>query len=528
MDVSPIMSSPLLWMLVALQIAMGGFDVVFHHEITERLAWRPSAARELRLHAARNFFYAVLFGAFAWAQPTGWLALALLAVMAVEIVITLADFVEEDMTRKLPASERVLHTLLAINYGAILAMIGPEIWRWASAPTALYAVSYGWGSVLLSVAALGVALFGLRDTYTSRRAAAFVAPPPVALDGVLDGPRRAILVTGGTGFIGSALVEALVSAGHDVTVVTRDPARAGGLATPVRLVTRLDALPSSAPIDAIVDLAGEAVAGGPWTPWRRRAIIASRLRSLSAIGRLVRRLDRKPAVIVKASAIGYYGLSGDDILTEADSAGPRSQFAPRSCAIVEARARSMGQTLRVRVVNLRIGLVLGRDGGILGRLLPVFDLGLGGPTGAGRQWMSWISRGDMVRLIAFSIGTEGLEGAVNGTAPNPVRNAVFAKLLGRALGRPAILPLPAWPLERVLGDFARELLTGGQRVVPAKALAEGFQFREPDLESALATIITGLPVGNRPITPDGVASLAAPSFPGTGPQMPAADARPAI
>lgn len=492
MDGMSIMTSPLLWTLVAIQIAMGGFDVVFHHEITERLAWRRSAAHELRLHALRNAFYAVLFGAFAWLQPSGWFAVLLLSIMVAEIVITLADFVEEDMTRKLPASERVLHTLLAINYGGILALIGPEIAGWSAAPTGLSAISYGWGSVLLTAAAAGVALFGFRDVFTSRRAAAYVPPPPVPLDDVLAGPPRAILVTGGTGFIGSSLVEALVAGGHDVTVSTRDVGHAAGLPTPLRLVTHLDAIPRAAHFDAIVDLAGEPVAGGLWTPWRRRAVVVSRLRSLTAIGRLLRRLDKPPAVIVKASAIGFYGVRGDDMLTEADGAGPRTEFAARSCAVVERAGREFGQRHGIRVVNLRIGLVLGRDGGFLGRLLPVFDLGLGGRTGSGRQWMSWVSQHDIVRLIAFALGEPDLHGAVNGSAPVPVRNWEFAAALGRALHRPAVLPLPVAPLEFALGDFARELLTGGQRVLPAKAIAAGFRFRDSEIEAALARIIGGV------------------------------------
>ncbi len=492
MDELSIMTSPLLWTLVAIQIAMGGFDVLFHHEITERLAWRPSAANELRLHAVRNFFYAVLFAAFAWLQPAGWLALLLIAIMIAEIVITLADFVEEDMTRKLPATERVLHTLLAINYGAILALIGPEIAGWSAAPTGLHAVSYGWGSVLLTAAATGVALFGLRDIYTSRRAARYFPPQPVALDDVLAGPARSILVTGGTGFIGRGLVEALVAGGHDVTVATRDVARAAGLPTPLRLVTRLDDIPACARFDAIVDLAGEPVAGGLWTSRRRRAIVASRLRSLAAIARLMQRLETPPAVLIKASAIGFYGLRGDDMLTEADAAGPVSQFAVRSCGIVERATLRAASRHRVRAVNLRIGLVLGRDGGLLGRLLPVFDLGLGGRTGSGAQWMSWISQRDIVRLIAFAIAHDDLDGAVNASAPVPVRNRDFASALGQALRRPAVLPLPAAPLELALGDFARELLTGGQRVLPAKAMASGFRFRDPEIESALRTVIEGV------------------------------------
>jgi uncharacterized protein len=483
-----VMMSPLLWTLVSFQLVMGAFDVVYHHELTERLAWRPGAAKELTLHAARNLFYAVLFAVFAWCEPRGAWAWVLIAVLLAEIVITLADFVEEDMSRKLPATERVLHTLLAINYGALLALAGPEILRWASMPAEIAVVSYGWGSWVLTVAAAGVLAFAIRDLYTSHRAARFVAPTSADLRDLLPAG-QSVLVTGGTGFIGSAFVDALVRGGHEVTVLTRDPSRATKLTTPLRFVTSLDQVPDNAQFDAIVDLAGEPVADGLWTRRRRFNVIASRVRGVRAIGQLMQRLEVKPRVIIKASAIGRYGVRDDDMLTEVDAGTDMSQFAVRSCAITEAAALRTGQRLGVRVVNVRIGLVLGRDGGMLGRLLPVYDLALGGPIGNGRQWMSWISLQDVVRLMAFAIGNDALDGAVNATAPKPVRNREFAAALGRALNRPAILPVPAFLLEWVLGDVARELLTGGQRVLPAKATAAGFRFVDPSLDGTLTVAI---------------------------------------
>ena len=478
------MLSPLLWTLVALQIAMGGFDVIVHHELTERLAWKPNAGRELKLHAWRNVFYAVLFASFAVMRPTGFVAGVLIALMAVEIVITLWDFVEEDMTRKLPPSERCLHTLLAINYGAILALIGPEIVRWAALPSGIERADYGPGSVILILASAGVALFALRDFYTSRRAFRLGAVPEAAIGDIL-GERRHILVTGGTGFVGSALVVSLVKSGHDVTVLTRSVAHAGHLATPVRLVTSLDAVAAGERFDAIVNLAGAPIAGWLWTKAYRREIVASRLRTIDALRRLIARLETKPAVVIGASAVGFYGDCGDEILTEADGRGAKTTFSQRSCAIVE---RGMGTLAApgVRIVNLRIGLVLGRDGGLLGRMLPAFDLALGGPIGSGQQWMIWIALPDLVQLIAFAIANPELDGAVNATAPVPVCNRDFAAALGHALGRPAILPLPALPLRMALGDFAVELLLTGQRVLPAKAEAAGFRFTYREIGPALA------------------------------------------
>ncbi|MEM8972337.1 MAG: TIGR01777 family oxidoreductase [Pseudomonadota bacterium] len=479
-----IMLSPLLWTLVVVQLAMGGFDIVFHHEMTERLAWKDNAAHELRLHAWRNLFYAFLFLSFAWAQPQGWLAIALIAVLAAEIVITLWDFVEEDMTRKLPPTERVLHTLLAINYGAILALIAPAIVAWIWQPTAIVWINYGWGSAVLTLAALGVFVFALRDFHTSHRARFLLSRRPIDLSDILA-QRASVLVTGGTGFVGSELVRGLAASGCDITVLTRNLANTAHLATPVRLITGLDQIDDNAHFDAIIDLAGEPVAGGLWTWSRRYNIIASRVRTARALRSLVWRLATKPSVYIKASAVGVYGpRDNDGALGEAAELGPRQVFSARSCQICEAEADRM-TGLGIRVVNLRIGLVLGRDGGLLSRMLPPFDLGLGGPIGSGQQWMSWITRDDLVRLITFAVVTPSIRGPLNATAPKPVQNSEFARLLGRVLGRPAFLPLPAWPLAMVLGDFAQELLLTGQQVIPDQALAKGFRFRHPTLDRAL-------------------------------------------
>ena len=489
MEISTL-DSPLLWTLVSLQLFMGCFDVIYHHELTERLAWRPNAGTELKLHAARNAFYAVLFATFAWLQPHGLWAWALIVILATEIVITLADFVEEDMSRKLPATERVLHTLLAINYGGILAMIGPAIVSWTALPSAFVAASYGLGSWILSASALGVALFAVRDVYTSARAMRFTAPRTASVNEFLPEPLN-VLITGGTGFIGTALVRALVRGGHDVTVLTRSLKRACHLQAPVRLVTSLDQISSSARIDAIVDLAGEAVAGGLWTRQRKFDVIASRRRGLRRIESLVQRLSAKPRVIVKASAVGIYGLRDDAELGETSALGDRRLFSVRSCLNCEVAATAAAKRLGVRTVALRIGLVLGRDGGLLGRLLPVFDLGLGGRLGSGRQWMSWIGLEDAVRLIAFVTGDDTIDGAVNATAPNPVRNAEFSQRLNRALRRPCLFLVPGFALAP-LGDFGREIILAGQRVLPQKVLAHGFQFLHPTLDAALAAEINGV------------------------------------
>ncbi len=300
-----------------------------------------------------------------------------------------------------------------------------------------------------------------------------------------------MLVTGGTGFVGARLVEGLVAAGHDVTVLTRDPAKAAALPMPLTIVTSLDQIAAEKRIDAIVHLAGEPISSGLWTKARRRAIVESRVGMTAQLLALTARLETRPAVFIGASAIGWYGLRDCAPLTEEDAAVDGS-FSHASCATVE-REIAKAESLGVRAVMLRIGLVLGVEGGLLARLLLPFEFGMGGPVGSGRQWMSWIARDDLVRLIAHVIATPALHGAVNATAPEPMRNRDFGWALGRALRRPAVMPLPAWPLKIVAGDFAKELLLSGQRVLPHRAVASGFTFRHPTLAGALAAILGATP-----------------------------------
>jgi len=299
-------------------------------------------------------------------------------------------------------------------------------------------------------------------------------------------PRQRILITGATGFIGRRLTEALASAGHDVTVLTRDPMRAATLRAPFRLVTGLDQIASDAAIDAIVNLAGEPAADWWWTRAKRRRILGSRLRMTRHVVRLIARLEHCPAVLISASAIGWYGLWQDEQLTEFD--GGKRCFTHRVCDAAE-RTAWRAQRLGTRVVRLRIGLVLGIEGGMLARLLVPFRLGLGGPFGSGRQWMSWIERDDLIRLIAHAIATPRLTGPVNATAPAPVTNAEFAAALARALHRPALIRTPAWLLRLLAGDLAKEVMLGGQRVIPDKADVTGFKFRHETLSSALAAML---------------------------------------
>jgi len=483
------MTSPVLWTLIAIQLALGLFDIVYHHEMTERLAWRVSQRRELKLHGARNLAYAALFLVLGLFELHGVWAMVVIAVLAAEVVITLADFVEEDLSRKLPATERVTHAVVAINYGAILALLVPVLAGWANQQTAIVPVWYGIGSVLAPLASVGVIVFGLRDFLAARRVRRLALGNAAELVRALPG-RQCVLITGGTGFIGCRLVEALACAGHEVIVLARDPAKAAMMRPPFRLVTRLDQIAPATVIDAVVNFAGEPIANGLWTRTKRRRILASRLRMTRDVVRLIARLERRPAVMISGSSIGWYGTWGDESLTEFD--GGKRGFGHRVCEAWECAARKAEQ-LGVRVVRLRIGLVLGTEGGVLGSLLAPFEFGLGGPIGSGEQWMSWIERDDLIRLIAHAIANPQLTGAVNATAPTPIRNATFARELGRALHRPVLVRVPALLLEWLLGDLARELLLGGKRVLPSKAVDSGFKFRHETLRSALAAILGGTP-----------------------------------
>src|SRR5882672_9740724 len=474
-----------LWTLIAIQIAMGAFDTFYHHELTERLAWRPSQRRELQLHCVRNMLYALLFLTLGWLEVHGFWAMMVIAVLVVEVVVTLMDFVEEDLSRKLPASERINHTLLALNYGAILVLLLPVLIEWAGRPAAIESAFYGFWSILAAVAAAGAGLGGVRDLAASKRFARLNVATVSGLAKELSG-QQTVLVTGATGFIGSRLVASLTDAGHHVIALVRNPAKADSLRPPMTLITNLDQLPSDARIDAIVNLAGEPIGNGLWTEAKRRKILESRINITNDVVALTARLERRPAVLVSGSAIGWYGLWQDQPLTE--SAKSHACFSHELCEAWE-KAASRAAEYGVRVVNLRIGLVIGTDGGFITRMLTPFEFGLGGPLGSGKQWMSWIERDDLVRLIAHVIAKSDISGPINATAPIPVTNLKFTEELSRRLHRPAVFRIPAALLRHVAGDFADELLLGGQRVIPNKALSTGFVFRHETLRSAFEAIL---------------------------------------
>ncbi|GCB06790.1 TIGR01777 family oxidoreductase [Ralstonia sp. SET104] len=468
--------------LLIVQGLMGAFDTLYHHELAQKLPCSPRARRELSIHAIRAVLYGLVFVSVANLKFLGVWTFAIAALVLVEVALTLWDFVEEDRSRKLPATERVLHTLLAINGGALFGLYGLQLAAWFQAPTALAAADVGWRGWLLSLFALGVMASGVRDgvaTYRMNRR--MPVENPFAGQSHFN-----ILVSGGTGFIGEALVIHLLDAGHAVTVLTRDPLRAAyqfnGRA---RCVTAVSQLHREERFDTVINLAGAPVLGQRWSARRRARLLASRIGVTETLLRWVNTAASRPGTWIQASAIGYYGArSADERLTEGSV--PGSGFMSELCQKWEDSARPI-EDLGIRTVVLRLGLVFGPGGALPPMLLPYY-FGVGGHLGSGKQVMSWIHREDVLRIIARAISNSGMRGVYNATAPTSLTQAEFARILGRVLHRPAWFHLPAAPLRWAAGEMS-ELLLGGQRVFPTRLLQEGFEFRFAKVEPALRALI---------------------------------------
>ena len=235
----------------------------------------------------------------------------------------------------------------------------------------------------------------------------------------------------------------------------------------------------------MVNLAGESIAGRRWSAAHKQHILDSRIRATRSLAAAIARASRPPSVFVSGSAVGYYGPLGDELAVETTPAG--SDFLAQVCQQWEAEA-SRAASARTRVVCIRTGLVLERDGGALPQMLPPFKFGVGGPVGSGRQYWPWIHRTDWIDLVRWAIRTDAAAGPLNATAPEPVRNVEFARALGWALRRPSFMPAPAFALRLMLGEMADALLLSGQRAVPAKAEALGFSFKYARLDDALGAI----------------------------------------
>jgi hypothetical protein len=292
-----------------------------------------------------------------------------------------------------------------------------------------------------------------------------------------------VVVAGGSGFLGGALRQALLADGHAVANLTRrtTPRAPDDIAWIPNGTAAGEWVKAIDGVDAVVNLAGEGIADARWTEARKRALIDSRLAATRSLVAAIARAAAPPSVFVSASGIGFYGPHGDELVTEATPAG--NDFLAGVCVQWEREAEQAASLTRVAIV--RTGMVLHPEGGALGKMLLPFRIGVGGPIASGTQWTPWIHRADWVDLVRWMLAEPAARGAYNGSAPEPVRNAEFARALGRAVRRPAFIPVPAFALRMLLGEMAEILLTG-QRAVPARVIEAGFRFRFQKLDDALA------------------------------------------
>lgn len=302
-----------------------------------------------------------------------------------------------------------------------------------------------------------------------------------------------VLIAGGTGFVGTALARLLLQQGHKVALLSRRPSAPRALPPVYHWDPQRDELDPNAlaGVEGIVNLAGENLADGRWTAERKRRLVSSRVDATAFLIERASGVSPAARVFVSASAIGIYGNRGDEVLSE--ESAPGTGFLADLCRAWEAaalRARDAG----MRVVTARFGIILDAAGGALQKLRPIFSLGLGGPLGSGRQWWSWVALPDVLQAVETALTQDGIQGPVNVVAPAPVRNRDFARALGRALQRPALLPAPAPLLRLVMGEAADEALLSSACVTPTKLLSSGYRFAFEDLDRALASVLR--PQGN--------------------------------
>ena len=296
-----------------------------------------------------------------------------------------------------------------------------------------------------------------------------------------------ILITGGTGFIGSVLCSRLIEENHDVVVLSR---HSKTIKIPALGIAKLELLNDDVFFDVVINLAGEPIANKRWTDKQKQRILSSRIDTTRKLIEYFKRTEHKPKVLISASAIGYYGIGETNEAIKAineDASGDES-FSSQLCQQWEAVALE-AEKLGVRTCLLRTGIVLGKGGGALSKMLLPFKLGLGGKIGSGKQWMSWIHLDDLVGTILYCIDHDELKGPVNGTSPNPVTNEVFTKTLGKVLKRPTILTMPAIVVKILMGQMGEELLLAGKNILPVKMLNAGYKFKYEKLEKALLDLI---------------------------------------
>lgn len=293
-----------------------------------------------------------------------------------------------------------------------------------------------------------------------------------------------ILITGGTGFIGSALCSRLLEENNKIVVLSRHPEK---IKSPIKAIADLNDLKDRDIFDVVVNLAGEPIANKRWSDKQKQQIFSSRIDITEKLISYFEKLENKPKLLISGSAIGYYGIDKTDNIIEEKEKGDNS-FSSELCQKWEAVALK-AEKLGVRTCLLRTGIVLGKNGGALSKMLLPFKMCLGGRIGHGKQWMSWIHIDDLVGIILYCINHDNLKGAVNGTSPNPVTNQVFTKTLGMTVKRPTIFPMPVIIVKLLMGKMGEELLLAGKKIVPKKALDAGYTFKYKTLEEALINVV---------------------------------------
>ena len=307
-----------------------------------------------------------------------------------------------------------------------------------------------------------------------------------------DSSSRKILVTGASGMIGAGLCNALINRGDQVIGLSRNPDKARQAQPtaewygwePTMGRPPAEALDAA---DAVINLAGEPI-NQRWNDEVKDRIARSRIKATKNLAEAIATAEAKPEIFISGSAIGYYGDRGDDLLYE--DAEPGDDFLADVVVKWEEAADSVAES-GLRVAKIRTGHVLDPRGGLLGELLTPFKLGVGGPIGSGKQYMSWIHRHDQVGILLWALDTQSASGPVNATAPNPVTNKEFSKALGKAVSRPAIMPIPSFALKAMRGNEFGQILTEGQRVYPRHATENGYEFKQPEIDGALANLLRG-------------------------------------
>lgn len=294
-----------------------------------------------------------------------------------------------------------------------------------------------------------------------------------------------ILVSGSHGLVGKALITALPPDGHEIVRLVRDKPSGAAEVEWHPNEGRLDASALEG-IDAVVHLAGESIASGRWTNEKKRAILDSRVKGTALLSNAIAQVSRPPSVFVSASAIGYYGNRGDEVLTE--KSAPGNDFLANVCVEWENATR-LAIEKGIRTVHTRFGIILDANEGALGKMLTPFQMGVGGRVGSGKQWVSWISIEDVVNGLISVIGDKSVSGPVNFVAPNAVTNAEFTKVLGHVLSKPTLFPVPAFGVRMAFGEMADALLLSSQRVKPVVLEERGFRFKWPTLEPALRHLL---------------------------------------